>query len=219
MSIIRIAEIVADGLQSTAARLRAEASTWGDGGTPPPGPTPTGGPRPPTPPASRCAGRHQAVDARHGRARRRTSKWPDTPTEMYDPFSVYETEDASTASCVSGSATQSPAAVARAQQQRPYAVTFEVDGTERRRPLVVFTATDDHATTGDFVGIVQGRGSSRNDMFAPTDTLPPEYAGFEIVTFKDHVSRRYSYNKLAVIARGRDVDPILDHALIQLRTR
>ena len=145
-------------------------------------------------------------------------KWPDTPTEMYDPFSVYETEDAYGVVRI-GIGYADQAAVARAQQQRPYAVTFEVDGTERRRPLVVFTATDDHATTGDFVGIVKGAGSSRNDMFAPTDTLPPEYAGFEIVTFKDHVSRRYSYNKLAVIARGRDVDPILDHALIQLRTR
>jgi hypothetical protein len=85
-------------------------------------------------------------------------------------------------------------------------------GHERRAP-------HDLTKRGDFVGVIKGKGPRKTEMFGPGDVLPPEYAGLEIVVFRDHVSGAYSYNKLAVIARGGNVDAILDHALLQLRLR
>jgi hypothetical protein len=145
-------------------------------------------------------------------------KWPPNEPEDYDPFSVFEAQD-SHGSVRIGIGHADQAAIDRSSRKRPYLVTFEMAGNEKRRPLVVYTATDDHDTTGSFVGVIKGKGPGGKEMFGPAETLPPAYAALDIVTFRDQVSGPYSYNKAAVIAHGGDVNSLLDHALIQLRMR
>jgi hypothetical protein len=147
-----------------------------------------------------------------------TYKWPNEPLEHYAKFPVFQTADARGTVRI-GIGYADRAAIGRSSRKRPYLVTFEVVGQKAVRPLVVFTATDDHATTGGFVGVIKGKGQSGKEMFAPGDVLPAAYADLDVVVFRDMVSGPYSYNKLAVLAHGGDTDAILDHALLQLRLR
>jgi hypothetical protein len=213
MTTAELANRLADRFEALAADLRADALA----ASTPASATPTAT-TPPTPSASApSAGRTKPwthVEDLAGKS----YKWPDEPVEDYAPFSVSETADPR-GSVRIGIGYPDQAAIDRSSRKRPYLVTFEVVGQKAVRPLVVFTATDDHASTGDFVGVIKGKGPRKTEMFGPGDVLPPEYAGLEIVVFRDHVSGAYSYNKLAVIARGGNVDAILDHALLQLRLR
>lgn len=220
MTTAELANRLADRFEALAADLRAGAQA---ASAPPPSAAPpyaaptSATPTSATPTVAVSAGRTKPwthVEDLPGQA----YKWPNEPVENYAPFSVYETTD-SLGSARIGIGYADRAAIDRSTRKRPYLVTFEVVGQKAARPLVVFTATDDHVSTGDFVGVIKGKGPRKTEMFSPGDVPPPEYAGLEIVVFRDHVSGAYSYNKLAVIARGGKVDSILDHALFQLRLR
>jgi hypothetical protein len=210
---------LAGHLERLAATLRASAS-----GAPPASPV---GPAPVVPPASAAKAPVHVPATAVGRTNAwkqvadlpgLSYKWPNEPTEDYATFPVFETADARGAVRI-GIGHADRAAADRNPRKRPYLVTFEIVGQKMGRPLVVFSATDDHTATGDFVGVIKGKGPGGRQMFNPGEPLPPAYAGLQIVVFRDKVSGPYSFNKLAVLAAGGDVDSILDHALIQLRIR
>jgi hypothetical protein len=214
MNTAELATLLADRFESLAVELRAAQPARISAAAPNPATSATTSPAgAPVSSAGRTKAWSEIVDLAGQKY-----KWPNEPTENYTKFPVFETADArGTAQISIGYADQ--AAIDRSSRKRPYLVTFEIVGQKMVRPLVVFTATDDHASTGDFVGVIKGKGNGGKKMFAPGDILPPAYAGWDIVLFRDKVDGAYSYNKLAVLARGGDVDAILDHALIQLRLR
>ncbi len=76
-------------------------------------------------------------------------------------------------------------------------------------PLTEFLAADDHPGTGELIAIIRGRDGGRK-MYGPAEELPPAYAGFRIVIYRDRVQANGSWNKLAVVATSRAQSSGLD---------
>jgi len=152
----------------------------------------------------------QLVDQRKDQAYR----WPEL-FEHYDRYHVYrgEAQRAGVVFISHGWAVR-PGAWG---MDRRYVVSFLSRGTPQT-PLAEFLAADDYDQTRELIAIIRGRdGGSK--MYGPADDLPPAYAGFRTVTYRDRVQAKGSWNKLAVVAGETDTDTILNHALIQARRR
>jgi hypothetical protein len=152
----------------------------------------------------------QLVDQREGQSYR----WPES-LECYDRYHIYrgETRQEGTVFLSLGW-TVRPGAWG---MDRVYVVSFLSRGAPQT-PLTEFLAADDYADTGELIAIIRGSGGS-SKMYGPAEDLPPAYVGFRIVTYRDRVRAKGSWNKLAVVAAATDTDTILNHALIQARRR
>lgn len=152
----------------------------------------------------------QLVDQRTDQAYR----WPNG-LEHYDRYNVYRSETQREGSVfISLGWTVRPGAWG---MDRRYAVSFLSRGAPQT-PLAEFLAADDYDETRELIAIIRGRdGGSK--MFGPADDLPSVYVGFRIVTYRDRVRAKGSWNKRAVVASETDTDTILNHALIQARRR
>jgi len=231
MTTAELALILADHHESIAARLRAaaqgddDAAVAGIRSSPAPIFRPSDLLRPApaaaaTPAARRVAGNVPGRDRPWtyvGDLDDQTHRWPEG-TAHFERFEIYETADAlGTVRIAIAYADQE--AINLGKHPRAYLLTFLVIGMSKRDPIVLFTATDDHDQTGDWVAIIKGKGPKGNEMFAPGDELPAPYLAMQIDGYRDRVDQPYRANRLAVVAPGGNTDVILDHALIQLRLR
>jgi hypothetical protein len=232
MTAAELALILADHHESMAAHLRAaaegddDAAAAGITSSPPPILGRGDALRPPAAGTATAATRRVAAGNVPGRDRPwthvddlggQTHRWPEG-TAHFERFEIYETADAlGTVRIAIAYADQD--AINLGKHPRAYLMTFLVVGMSKRDPIVLFTATDDHDQTGDWVAIIKGKGPNGNEMFAHGDELPAPYAGMQIDGYRDRVDQPYRANRLAVVAPGGDTDVILDHALIQLRLR
>jgi hypothetical protein len=152
----------------------------------------------------------QLVDRREGQV----YQWPET-LEHYDRYDVYrgETQEEGTVFISLGWAVRCGAW----GMDRLYVVSF-LSQRAPQTPLAEFLAADDYAETGELIAVIRGSDGGRR-MYGPNEALPPAYAQFRIVTYRDRVQARGAWNKLAVVAAETDTDAILNHALIQARRR
>jgi TIR domain len=152
----------------------------------------------------------QLVDQRE----RQFYRWPEL-LEHYDRYHIYrgETPQEGTVFISLGWAVRRGAW----GMDRLYIVSFLSQGAPQT-PLTEFLAADDYGDTGELIAIIRGSGGG-SKMYGPVEDLPPAYAGFRIVTYRDRVQAKGSWNKLAVVAAETDTDTILNHALIQARRR
>ena len=114
--------------------------------------------------------------------------------EHYDRYYVYrgETQDEGAVFISLGWAVRCGAWGA----DRLYVVSF-LSQRAPQTPLAEFLAADDYAETGELIAVIRGSDGGRR-MYGPTEVLPPAYAQFRIVTYRDRVQARGAWNKLAV---------------------
>jgi hypothetical protein len=145
-----------------------------------------------------------------------TYAWPEG-TEHYDPFEVWESGDARGRLQLGlGNAVERGTYYGK---DRGYWLVFDMVNGQKRRPIVVFTESDDYEQTGDLVAVIKGKGAGGRSMFNPSDDLPAGYERLRVELFRDRISGPQAYNRLAVIAEGGDRQAMLDHGLMQLRLR
>ncbi len=145
-----------------------------------------------------------------------TYTWP-TGTEHYEPFEVWETQDARGRVQIGlGRPVERGIYYGR---EAGYWLAFEMVNGQKRRPIVVFNESDDHKQTGDLLGIIKGKGAGGRSMFAPGDELPGGYESMPVEVFKDRITGPQAFDRLAVVAQGGDRPTMLDHSLMQLRLR
>lgn len=154
--------------------------------------------------------RWQLADRREGQA----YQWPET-LEHYDRYEVYQGETQREGMVfISLGWTIRGAAWG---MDRLYAVSF-LTRQAPQTPLAEFLAADDYADTRELIAVIRGSDGGRR-MYGPKENLPPVYAQFRIVVYRDRVQAKGAWNKLAVVAGEVDTDTILNHALIQARRR
>ena len=103
-------------------------------------------------------------------------------------------------------------------RDRKYVVAF-LSGGSPQHPLVEFVAADDYEATRELVAVIRGSDGGRR-MYGAGDALPSPYAErFRTQIYNERVVYPGAWNKVVVVAREDDEEPILNHALIQSRRR
>jgi hypothetical protein len=103
-------------------------------------------------------------------------------------------------------------------RDRKYVVAF-LSGGSPQQPLVEFAAADDYEQTRELVAVVRGSDGGRR-MYGAGDALPTVYTErFRTEIYNDRVVHPGAWNKVVVVAREDDHEPMLNHALIQSRRR
>jgi len=140
--------------------------------------------------------------------------WP-TGVDNYDQFWVYRAPDGRLFGV---------GKVTEGYDGRDFWMTFYLGaGGGSKRPVVMFVAADDYATTSDTAAIIRGKGATGKAMFGMDEELPEIYADdrFDIQLYKSRVNPKsgYSYNKAGVIVKADDHVGMLRHAQAQVDLR
>jgi excisionase family DNA binding protein len=83
-----------------------------------------------------------------------------------------------------------------------------VDG----RPMVRFKAADNFDSSGLMLSIVK---TGDRKQLRPGDPVPPEYAKFQLVSYRDHIDMPYSSKNMALMCKHDDLQTMAEHALIR----
>ena len=141
--------------------------------------------------------------------------WPQH-TEEYDPFEVWQTDDAGERLELGLGYIAAEPNTDYYGRPRGYWLAFEMVNGLKRRPICVFIEGDDPS---DLVAVVKGKGPGGRSMYAPGDDVPAVYGGLTLAVFRDRVNGPQAYNRLAVVAENGDRQTMLNHAAIQSRLR
>lgn len=142
-----------------------------------------------------------------------TYEWPEL-TERYRRFDVYRgSNDQGTIDFAIGECER----YKTWGRDRKYYIVFHVTAGFKR-PLVEFLEADDYEQSRELIAVIRGSDGGRK-LYNPSDTLPAAYDDFEVVTYRDRIDVKGSWNKLAVVAHEDDHATMLGHALFQAESR
>ena len=103
-------------------------------------------------------------------------------------------------------------------RDRKYVVAF-LSGGSPQRPLAEFVAADDYEESRELVAVIRGSDGGRR-MYGAGDALPRVYTkSFRTQMYSERVVHPGVWNRVVVVAREDDDEPMLNHALIQGRRR
>ena len=95
---------------------------------------------------------------------------------------------------------------------------FLIGPADRKRLVVYFQRTDDFASTHRLWAPIRGKGGGRS-YFRGAETLPPQYAGMEIVRLGTVVSNHRLREIDALLAHEDDWKTMVEHGAAQVQLR
>ena len=135
-----------------------------------------------------------------------TYVWPDASVDTYQPFVTYRNPAFENVLFALGS------------KPNAEVIGFLLGaGGGSKRGLTVFWRADDFAHTNKVISMIRGGGETGRAGFAPGESLPSVYAGYDVETLRDRVAGKW--NVQAVVADAADHGTMLGHTLLQAKLR
>jgi|SRR5690349_12458426 excisionase family DNA binding protein len=80
------------------------------------------------------------------------------------------------------------------------------------RPMVRFKPADDFAKSNLMLSIIK---TTDRKQLRPEDLIPPEYALFQVASYRKHIDLPHASRNMAVVCRKDDLQTMAQHALIR----